>query len=93
MQGQTHWSLDKRVPLALIITVIVQLFGFGWIASKMDSRISALESRDNEKNSVITSIVTEQNKTNVSLAEIKKDMGYTVDALKDIKATLKNEKN
>jgi len=90
---QTHWTLDKRVPLALIITIVTQLFGFGWIAAKMDSRISSLEDKERNQSSIIASIVTAQSQTNVALAEIKKDQNYTVESLREIKATLKHEKN
>lgn len=33
------WHLDRRVPLALIFTLLLQIFSFGWIASEMNSDI------------------------------------------------------
>lgn len=38
------WHLDKRVPITLIVTIIIQTVSFVWFFSKMDSRIGSLES-------------------------------------------------
>lgn len=40
-----HWVLDKRVPLALILTLIVQTGGIVWWASGISSRVTSLEER------------------------------------------------
>lgn len=40
-QGQ--WHLDKKVPVALIITIMMQTAGGIWFISKLDSRVAALE--------------------------------------------------
>lgn len=40
-----HWTLDKRIPLVLVLTIIVQTAGLVWWASKQDSRIEATETR------------------------------------------------
>jgi hypothetical protein len=37
------WHLDRRVPIATIGAIIVQAVAFGWMASAMDGRITALE--------------------------------------------------
>lgn len=37
------WHLDKRVPLALIITIIGQTAGAFWWASNISSRVTTLE--------------------------------------------------
>lgn len=40
----THkWHLDRRVPIALILGLAMQLAGGVWIASKFDSRLQRLE--------------------------------------------------
>ena len=83
-----HWTLDKRVPVALIIAMASQLCLGGWFVSKFDSRLINLENSDRDQAAIITAVTTAQNQTNVSLAEIKKDQSYTVDALKEIKTKL-----
>lgn len=38
-----QWHLDKRVPITLIITILIQTGTLVWFISKLDSRIIALE--------------------------------------------------
>ena len=42
------WHLDKRVPLALIVTIFLQTAAAGWYISELNSRVSVLE-RDAER--------------------------------------------
>lgn len=37
------WHLDKRVPLAFILALLIQTGGFVWYASKLDSRVAEQE--------------------------------------------------
>lgn len=37
------WHLDKKVPIALIIAIMVQTGGALWWTSKLDSRIETVE--------------------------------------------------
>lgn len=38
-----HWTLDRKVPLALIVAVAVQTFSMGWFAAALSSRVDILE--------------------------------------------------
>ena len=38
-----RWHLDKRVPLALIVTICLQTGTFVWWASSITERVSSLE--------------------------------------------------
>jgi Tfp pilus assembly protein PilO len=40
-----HWSLDKKVPLALILTVIIQTIGVSWWAATLSGQVNYLENR------------------------------------------------
>ena len=40
-----RWHLDKRVPLALVFTLVLQTFAIGWWASATSERVSTLERR------------------------------------------------
>jgi hypothetical protein len=42
-EDQGHWHLDKRVPIALIMTIAVQTAGFIWWASDVNARVAQLE--------------------------------------------------
>lgn len=41
--NNSQWHLDRRVPLALIIAILIQSGGFIWFFSKLDSRVAVLE--------------------------------------------------
>lgn len=43
MSPQDKWKLDKHVPLALLAAIALQTTGIVWFASKLDSRVGALE--------------------------------------------------
>lgn len=52
MPESTHWTVDRRVPLALIVTLLLQLgYTIWWAAQQeskdntQDSRIALLESQ------------------------------------------------
>ena len=38
-----HWTLDKKVPVLIIATIVAQSIALGWWASSLDSRVSQLE--------------------------------------------------
>jgi hypothetical protein len=40
-----HWTVDRRVPLALIVTIAVQTAGIVWWASSVSERVNTLEKR------------------------------------------------
>lgn len=42
-----HWSVDKRIPLALIITIIVQTVSVVWFASALWQQVQSQEARIN----------------------------------------------
>ena len=39
------WHLDRRVPLALIVTIMIQTFGAIWWAASVSSRIDVAENK------------------------------------------------
>ena len=50
-----HWTLDKKVPIAIIFALILQAIGAGWWAAAMEGRVAEaqrsiirLEARDGE---------------------------------------------
>jgi hypothetical protein len=42
---EKHWTVDRRVPLALILAMIGQTGGLVWWASGINQRVSALEEK------------------------------------------------
>ena len=74
---EQHWTMDKRVPLALIITLVVQTFLAGWYVSALDQRLAAVESRVTESApyaSRLTRLETRLDGTNDLLREIRSDL-------------------
>jgi hypothetical protein len=43
IDARDKWHLDKRVPIGIIFAMLGQMAGALWFASKLDSRILALE--------------------------------------------------
>ncbi len=42
-EADRHWHLDKRVPIALIVTIVIQTGGMAWWASNLSTRVDLLE--------------------------------------------------
>jgi hypothetical protein len=40
-----HWTVDRRVPLALIVAMAMQTGGLVWWASSLSERVNTLERR------------------------------------------------
>lgn len=43
-ESKECWHLDKRVPIALIVTLFLQTASIVWWASSLSERVTALES-------------------------------------------------
>jgi Tfp pilus assembly protein PilO len=41
---EDRWHLDKKVPIGIIFTILLQGAGGLWFVSKLDARVLALES-------------------------------------------------
>ncbi len=46
MNAQEPWHLDRKVPIALIVTIIVQTAGIVWWAANVDTRLAVIEKTD-----------------------------------------------
>lgn len=40
---ESNWHLDKKVPIAMILTIAMQTGAFVWFAARLDQRVEALE--------------------------------------------------
>lgn len=40
-----HWTVDRRVPLAMILAIVLQTAGLVWWASSLSERVNVLEKR------------------------------------------------
>ena len=72
------WHLDKRVPVALIFAMIIQFAGLVsggvWFASKLDSKIDAVDARvtvvDRDMNRLSRQISTMADASNVQAVQL-----------------------
>lgn len=77
-ETKEKWHADKRVPLALIVTILVQTAGIVWWAATTDSRVGVLETWMKDNKTITT-----------DLAVVKTNQTYIKDALDEIKDKLK----
>lgn len=40
-----HWHLDRKVPIAIILTILVQTAGVAWLLATINARVETLERR------------------------------------------------
>lgn len=40
---ESHWHIDKKVPLAFILTIVMQTAAFIWFGARLDQRVETLE--------------------------------------------------
>jgi len=72
--GDRQWHLDKKVPLALIITIVAQTVAVSWGASNLWTRVAELERQAQLAAPQFERIIRLEAKVdamNASLAEIK----------------------
>jgi len=60
--NDSHWHLDKRVPVALILTIIIQTVGAVWWAASLSSRVDILEARWHQFEAVTDRLRVQENK-------------------------------
>lgn len=79
------WQLDKRVPIALIITLMVQ-FGAGvWFASRMDSRVGQNQEHIVELKSEFRNLKTGRDDLTQRVIRIEERLSNQTEMLKDIR--------
>jgi Tfp pilus assembly protein PilO len=89
---ETHWTFDRRIPLALIVTVILAIGGqalaFTIWASKLDSRVTAIEERNRDRDTLKTRREDQLSDIAKDIATLKANMEAAKDGQTDIKRSL-----
>jgi uncharacterized protein Yka (UPF0111/DUF47 family) len=52
-QMSTGWHLDKKVPVGLMFTVMLQFVGFVWWAASVNERVTALERYTSQSSAMV----------------------------------------
>lgn len=73
-----HWSLDKKVPLALIVAMVVQTLAAVWWAGSAAERLAALERRVEA-----TAPMSER------LAKLEERVGFVQQGIAEIKTLIR----
>jgi hypothetical protein len=78
---RNDWSIDRRIPAALIATLILQtLVGVWWLA-QLGERVSALERTEATRQAVVERLTRVEVKVDTALdgiADIKRRLGGVV---------------
>ena len=75
------WHLDKRVPVALIITLLLQSALAVWWASSLSADVSTLQSRQDKQESMIENMRTTAGAQAVQLGRIEENTRATAAAV------------
>ena len=73
-----HWSVDKRVPVALIVTLLIQTGAAIWWGARIDSRVEFLE-----RQNVVTAPHAER------IIRLEEKVGTIKDGVDDIRMMLR----
>lgn len=87
-KSDERWHVDRKVPVALLVTLVLTFTGQTitaiWWASKTDSRIESLE-----KQSTVAVPISSEQGTRLTRVEVKVD--NLIDGLTEIKSILRKE--
>jgi hypothetical protein len=56
----THWSIDRKIPIALVLGLAFQLAAFVWYASALSDRVSHVEDIEKDQASQIATLNSTQ---------------------------------
>lgn len=85
MTSDKNWTLDKRVPLGLIATMVVQTIAVGIWLGTVQARLNYVEGYiDNRQQDISRLAVLETKITSVqqTLVELKQDMQFLRERVK-----------
>ena len=77
-----HWTLDRKVPAAIVATILIQLFGFAWYAAKLDARVEEQALRLNRAETQITSDEREAREVSTRLVRVEEKVSAILDILR-----------
>jgi hypothetical protein len=77
-----NWHLDKRVPIALILTILIQTGAVGLVIGQTLTRVASLETKMEKSDGV-----------SERLARLEAASAFQVDTLRRIEARLYGKEN
>lgn len=79
MRFERQWTLDKHIPVAMLIALFLQTAGAVWWAASITGRVGALE----QQNTTLVPLTAAVAKVEATVSDMRDDM-------KDIKSTLRS---
>lgn len=83
-KSDEQWHFDRKIPLALMISIAIQTAGVVWFGAKIDARVEALE-----KSSSISLPTTSEQGTRLTRVETR--LEAVQDGISEIKSILRKE--
>jgi len=84
----SHWTLDKKVPIAIIVTIALQFAGFVWYAAKQDARLGVLEVERERHEVRFQGLETTRLTLNERVIRLEEQAKATYDVVKRIEGKL-----
>lgn len=79
-----HWVLDKRVPIAVVVTIILQTAGMVWWAANLSNRVSNLEqtsTNERDRGDRLIRLETQQEAVKETLGTINRKLDRVIERL------------
>lgn len=73
-EDSTDWHLDKRVPVAIILALLIQTAGMIWSAATLWGRVEALERRFQEQGDVVSRMTRIETKLDTNIEYIRRTL-------------------
>lgn len=83
------WHLDKKVTLAIIVTLIMQTASSVWWASRINYTVGDHEKRISGNTANISSNTSQNAAVRETLAAIREGQKYQTDMLKDLQKEMR----
>lgn len=74
-----HWALDRKVPVAIIVTLVAQIIGFAWYAAKLDARVEEQGVRLAKTEAQIVVIDRDARDVSTRLVRVEEKIGAVLD--------------
>lgn len=85
MTEENHWTIDRRVPIALIAGLAVQFGAAVWWASAMDARMTGLEASDEGQAAQLDALSADAQRMQVSAATVSAQLSAVRESITELK--------
>lgn len=97
--SEEHWTLDKRIPIALIMTVFAQFGAAVWMVSSISADVSELQRSDTrmneqirEQRTRIENVDAARNQTDMRLIRVEEQTRQIYEAVRRIDSNLEQQR-